>query len=69
MADITSDQVNTAIDGILDGEAQSYSIGDRSFTALDSDKLLKLRRELQWEESRASGNGGLRLAKFQRPGE
>jgi hypothetical protein len=59
-------QVEAAINSLLTGEHQSYSIGARTVTRLDLQSLFDERRLLQNEVNRASG-GAMRLAKIRRP--
>lgn len=59
-------QVEAAIEALLTGGAQSYSIGARTVTKLDLKSLFEERRMLAMEVARSSG-GGLRLAKIMRP--
>lgn len=56
-------KVDTAIEKILDGTAESYSIGSRSYTALDIDDLLRWREKLNLAAQRES-NGVVHLAKM-----
>jgi hypothetical protein len=58
-------QIDAAIESLLTGGAESYSIGNRTVTKLDLGDLLEQRYKLQTQVERESG-GGLRLAKFQR---
>ncbi len=59
-------QVNAAIEALLTGGAQSYSIGSRSVTKLDLKSLFEERRMLQIEVDRSTGSGAFRLAKMGR---
>lgn len=52
MADITVDDVNTAISTIL-SNGQSYRIMDREYTFADLAELRRLRKELQAEADSA----------------
>lgn len=62
--------VDTAIENLISGEHESYSIGARSVTKLDLADLFKERRILQQEVQRESGGtGAIHLAKFQRTGQ
>lgn len=58
-------QIDAAIESLLTGGAESYSIGNRTVTKLDLGDLFEQRNILQTQVERESG-GGLRLAKFQR---
>lgn len=58
-------QIDAAIESLLTGGAESYSIGNRTVTKLDLGDLLEQRYKLQAQVERESG-GGFRLAKFQR---
>lgn len=58
-------QIDAAIEALLTGGHESYTIGNRSVTKLDLKDLFEQRRMLQAEASRESG-GGFRLAKMQR---
>jgi hypothetical protein len=57
-------QIEAAIEALLTGGAQSYSIGTRSVTKLDLKSLFEERRMLQTEVQRSSGSGGFSLAKM-----
>ncbi len=57
-------QIDAAIESLLTGGAESYSIGNRTVTKLDLGDLFEQRNILQTQVERESG-GGLRLAKFQ----
>ncbi len=59
-------QVDAAIEALLTGGAQSYSIGSRSVTKLDLDQLFAWREKLLTTVARESGSGGLGLAKLGR---
>lgn len=52
---LTLDKIEAAIEAILDG-AQSYTVGDTTYTRADLDKLKALRRELRQESLESSGN-------------
>ena len=41
------DMIDTAIEGLLSGQLQSYSIGGKSFNRLNLMDLWKLRKEVQ----------------------
>lgn len=58
-------QIDTAIEALLTGGHESYTIGNRSVTKLDLSDLFKQRRILKTEVERESG-GGIRLAKMMR---
>lgn len=59
--------IDAAIDALLTGGAQSYSIGSRNVTKLDLAELNKERRILLFEVQRESGSGAFGLAKLGRP--
>jgi hypothetical protein len=60
-------QIEAAIEALLTGGAQSYSIGTRSVTKLDLKSLFEERRMLQTEVQRSSGgSGAFTLAKMGR---
>jgi hypothetical protein len=59
-------QIEAAIEALLTGGAQSYSIGTRSVTKLDLKSLFEERRMLQTEVQRSSGSGVFSLAKMGR---
>lgn len=58
-------KVDTAIEKILDGTADSYSIGARTYTALDIKDLFRMRQQLELQANR-DANGAMRLAKIGR---
>lgn len=58
-------QIDSAIEALLTGGHESYTIGNRSVTKLDLKDLFEQRRILQTEAARESG-GAIRLAKMQR---
>ena len=58
-------QIDAAIEALLTGGAQSYSIGSRSVTKLDLNTLFEERRVLQFQANREA-SGGMRLAKMKR---
>lgn len=59
--------VDTAIENLISGEHESYSIGARSVTRLDLQSLFNERRILQQEVQRESGGqGAIHLAKLGR---
>lgn len=58
-------QIDTAIEALLTGGHESYTIGNRSVTKLDLSDLFEQRRILKTEVERESG-GGIRLAKMMR---
>lgn len=60
------DSVETAINALLTGQHQSYSIGARSVTKLDLPQLFEERRMLKAEVAQSSG-ASIRVAKFTRP--
>ena len=57
--------IDAAIEALLTGGAESYSIGNRSVTKLDLDSLFEQRRQLEFQAQREAGNG-VRLAKIGR---
>jgi len=59
-------QIDAAIEALLTGGAQSYSIGSRSVTKLDLGQLFDQRRMLQTEVQRETGSGGISLGKLTR---
>lgn len=59
-------QIDTAIEALLTGGAESYTIGTRSVTKLDLATLFDQRNQLQVQVQRESGSGGLSLAKMGR---
>ena len=58
--------IDAAIEALLTGGASSYSIGSRSVTKLDLDKLFAERRMLQIQAARESGSGAFSLGKLGR---
>ena len=58
--------IDAAIEALVTGGASSYSIGSRSVTKLDLDKLFQERRILQAQVSRESGSGVFSLGKLGR---
>lgn len=58
--------IDSAIEALLNGGAQSYTIGSRSVTKLDLPALMQERRKLLIEVERETGSGGIRLAKMGR---
>jgi hypothetical protein len=59
-------QIDAAIEALLTGGAESYSIGNRSVTKLDLATLFEQRRILAMEAARESGSGAFSLAKIGR---
>jgi len=59
-------QVESAIEALLTGGAESYSIGSRSVTKLDLAELFRQRDLLVTAASRESGRSPFSLAKFGR---
>ena len=57
--------VDSAIEALLTGQHESYSIGARTVTRLDLADLFEQRRILQSEAQRES-KGAIRLAKMSR---
>lgn len=60
-------QIEAAIEALLTGGAQSYSIGSRNVSKLDLKTLFEERRMLQMQVQRESGSGAFGLAKLGRP--
>jgi len=59
--------IDAAIEALLTGGAQSYSIGSRNVTKLDLGTLFEERRMLSIQVQRESGSGAFGLAKLGRP--
>lgn len=59
-------QIDTAIEALLTGGAESYTIGTRSVTKLDLDTLFKQRDSLQIQANREAGNSIFSLARLGR---
>lgn len=59
--------IDSAIEALLTGGAQSYAIGSRNVTKLDLAKLFEERRMLQLQVTRESGSGAFSVAKIGRP--
>ncbi len=59
-------QIDSAIEALLTGGAESYSIGNRSVTKLDLSTLFEQRKELLFQVQRESGGGAFTLAKMGR---
>lgn len=58
--------IDAAIEALLTGGAQSYSIGQRTVTKLDLKSLFEERRMLEIQAARESGSGAFSLAKLGR---
>jgi len=58
--------IDSAIEALLTGGAQSYNIGTRSVTKLDLATLFEERRMLEQQVQRESGSGGISLGKLSR---
>lgn len=58
--------IDSAIEALLTGGVESYSIGSRSVTKLDLADLFAQRNLLQSQVERENSSG-IRLAKIQRP--
>jgi hypothetical protein len=56
--------IDAAIEALLTGGAQSYSIGSRSVTKLDLADLFEQRNMLMMQVQRESGSGAFRLGKM-----
>jgi len=59
-------QVDTAIEALLTGQHESYTIGARSVTRLDLDDLFRWREQLSMAAQRESGSGSVHVAKMQK---
>jgi len=59
-------QVESAIEALLTGGAESYSIGSRSVTKLDLGTLFEQRNQLQIQVDREAGRSPFSLAKIGR---
>jgi len=59
-------QIDTAIEALLTGGAESYTIGTRSVTKLDLDTLFKQRDSLQIQANREAGTSIFSLARLGR---
>lgn len=59
--------IDSAIEALLTGGAQSYAIGSRNVTKLDLAKLFEERRMLQLQVNRETGSGAFSVAKIGRP--
>ena len=60
-------EVEAAISALLTGQHSSYSIGARTVTRLDLDKLRAWRDELKWEVQREGGAPLAHVAKIHKP--
>jgi hypothetical protein len=58
--------IDAAIEALLTGGAQQYSIGSRTVTKLDLKSLFEERRMLQQQVERESGSGGVTLGRLSR---
>lgn len=58
--------IDSAIEALLNGGAQSYTIGSRSVTKLDLPALMQERRKLLQQVQRESGSGGVSLGTLSR---
>ena len=58
--------IDSAIEALLTGGAQQYSIGSRTVTKLDLKSLFEERRMLQQQVERESGSGGATLGRLSR---
>ena len=58
--------IDAAIEALLTGGAQSYSIGSRNVTKLDLAELFEQRRVLEMQVQREAGSGAFSLAKLGR---
>ena len=58
--------IDAAIEALLTGGAQSYSIGSRNVTKLDLADLFEQRNMLLMQVERESGSGAFRLGKMGR---
>lgn len=59
-------KIDTAIESLLDGNHESYSLEGRTVTRLDLETLLARRERIAALAARET-NGGIRLAKLKRP--
>jgi hypothetical protein len=59
-------QIDTAIEALLTGGAESYTIGTRSVTKLDLDTLFKQRDSLRIQANREAGGSIFSLARLGR---
>ena len=57
--------IDAAIEALLTGQHETYSIGSRSVTRLDLDDLFKQRQLLEMAVARES-SGAMRVARIQR---
>ncbi len=57
--------IDAAIEALLTGQHESYSIGSRSVTRLDLSDLFEERRLLEMQVSRQT-SGAMRLARIQK---
>ena len=58
--------IDAAIEALLTGGAQSYSIGSRNVTKLDLGKLFEERNMLLMQVQRETGSGAFSLGKMGR---
>jgi hypothetical protein len=58
--------IDAAIEALLDGGAQQYSIGSRTVTKLDLASLMAEREKLLHVVQRESGSGGVTLGRLSR---
>jgi hypothetical protein len=58
--------IDAAIEALLTGGAQSYSIGSRNVTKLDLADLFEQRNMLLMQVERENGSGAFRLGKMGR---
>jgi hypothetical protein len=56
--------IDAAIEALLTGGAQQYSIGSRTVTKLDLASLMEQRNKLLHQVQRESGSGGISLGRI-----
>ena len=56
--------IDEAIEALLTGGAQQYSIGSRTVTKLDLKSLMEQRNKLLHQVQRESGSGGISLGRI-----
>lgn len=59
-------QIDTAIEALLTGQHESYTIGARSVTRLDLDDLFSWRERVAVAAQRESSGSAVHVAKMQR---
>ena len=63
MAAPSDSDFDTALDSIVEGTAQAYTIGNRSVTKLDPEMLLRVKKMMQKE---AAGGSRITVAKMRK---